>query len=996
MEHGSRQFEAQHFSSPEEELKFLRERVAEKEQQLWQEQIPTTTEAVISSELTTYANQSAPVALEEHLLLENPQFEVIVEHLSSLPHREKMRELYHILHEKGILNAIKIAESQHNPHIEDDFHRVLVEYVRSGAIVPGLEKERALEQMLKQTLYEVTLPYAEGETIPTVEKVIETMALFYTGMLPNDHVHIHQDYGFTLELAMPNFSQDIIFYVAIRNEYKEQFTQQLFGTFPTAKIEETVGDYNIFNEFGTTLASYATNLSNFAFPIADLRKAENDPMKILLNSLSKVERNGEGVALQLVVRPDADRITNKVKFAIGKIKQNVPIKSALDIPLTLTGEAVKSLSGFFKSNMIKPDDVPDNRTLEFRDKALEMLEEKLAAPFLKVNARLVASAATTARAHQILTSAESAFNQYTRAQGNGIHFLRAQKGDLDRLFHNYTFRQYDNDHYLVLNTNELATIFHFPMTVTRKEAPQLKAVQATNAPAPADLPGDGTLLGINRYRGEAHEIRMTKADRLRHLYVIGQTGTGKTTLLKNMVIDDIKAGHGVCFIDPHGSDVQDILANIPKDRIDDVIYFDPSFTPRPFALNMLEYDESHPEQKIFVVNELLSIFRKLYSAVPESMGPAFEQYFRNATMLVMEDPETGNTLLEIPRVLADANFRNLKLSRCKNPIVVQFWRDIAAKSTGEASLANMVPYITNKFDIFLSNDVMRPIIAQEKSSFNFRDVMDNKKILLVNLAKGKLGDINANLIGLVLVGKILMAALSRVDSFGKPLPDFYLYIDEFQNITTDSISSILSEARKYGLSLTVAHQFIGQLDEAIKNSVFGNVGSMAVFRVGADDAKTLEPQFAPVFTASDFIKIENRNAYLKMLINGRPVSPFNIETLPPPQGHPEIVEQIKNLSYLRFGKDRKSVDDMVMRKYLPQTLPATAAPQHPPVPNAPQAHVPPALVPQAPASPPTQFAQAFAQVPHAPHVQVPQAPHHLTEPSPSSIPPVPPVVPPTQ
>jgi hypothetical protein len=1008
MEQGGGQFEAQRFSSPEEELKFLRERVAEKEQQLWQEQIPSTEEAVISGTITEYAAQSVPTVLEEHLLLENPQFEVIVEHISSLPHREKMRELYHVLVENGILNAIKVAESQHNPHIEDDFHRVLVEYVRTGAIVPGLDKEHDLQHMLKKTLYEVTLPHAEGETIPTVAKAIESMALFYAGMLPSDREHALGDHGFTLELAMSNFSTDIVFYVAVKDEYKEQFKQQLFGTFPTAKIEEAAGDYNIFNEFGATLASYATNLSNFAFPIADMSKAENDPMKILLSSLSKVERNGEGVALQLVVLPDTDRITNKVKFAIGKIKQNVPIKAALNIPLTLTGEAVKSLTGFFKSNLIKPDDLPDNRTLEFKEKALAMLEEKLTSPFLKVNARLVASAATADRAAQILTSAESAFNQYTRAQGNGIRFVRAQKTDLDRLLHNYTFRHRDNDHYLVLNTKELATIFHFPITVTRHEAPLLKTVQASNAPAPVELPNEGTLLGVNRYRGETHEIRMAKGDRLRHLYVIGQTGTGKTTLLKNMIIEDIKAGNGVCFIDPHGSDVQDILANIPKERIDDVIYFDPSFTPRPFALNMLEYDETHPEQKIFVVNELLSIFRKLYSAVPESMGPAFEQYFRNATMLVMEDPETGNTLLEIPRVLADANFRNLKLSRCKNPIVVQFWRDIAAKSTGEASLANMVPYITNKFDIFLSNDVMRPIIAQEKSSFNFRDIMDNKKILLVNLAKGKLGDINANLIGLVLVGKILMAALSRVDSFGKPLPDFYLYIDEFQNITTDSISSILSEARKYGLSLTVAHQFIGQLVESIKNSVFGNVGSMAVFRVGADDAQFLESQFAPVFASSDLMKIENRNAYLKMLINGRPVSPFNIETLPPPQGNPEIVEQIKNLSYLRFGKDRKSVDDMVMRKYLPvqaglpQTPQVTQTPQtnsvqQPPPPIQPPPVVPVAVPPAPPQIPteqpvvpqptspqPTQFAQAFAQTIH---VQVPQAPHLVTQPPPSFDPP---------
>src|ERR1035437_6534032 len=268
------------------------------------------------------------------------------------------------------------------------------------------------------------------------------------------------------------------------------------------------------------------------------------------------------------------------------------------------------------------------------------------------------------------------------------------------------------------------------------------------------------------------------------MYVIGQTGTGKSVCLKNMIIQDIMRGNGCCFIDPHGTDVLDILANVATERLGDVIYFDPSHTERPMALKMLEYDPRFAEPKTFVVNELFSIFQKLYGGVPESMGPMFEQYFRNATMLVIEDPESGCTLLDVSRVMSNKAFRDLKISHCKNPVVVQFWTEVAEKAGGEASLANIVPYITSKFDVFLANDIMRPIIAQEKSSFNFRDIMDNKKILLVNLAKGRLGAINSNLIGLILVGKILMAALSRVDSFGKDMPDFFLYLDEFPNIKT--------------------------------------------------------------------------------------------------------------------------------------------------------------------------------------------------------------------
>jgi hypothetical protein len=303
----------------------------------------------------------------------------------------------------------------------------------------------------------------------------------------------------------------------------------------------------------------------------------------------------------------------------------------------------------------------------------------------------------------------------------------------------------------------------------------------------------------------------------------------------------------------------------------------------------------------------------------------FEQYFRNSVMLVLEDPESGNTLLDVSRVLSNKQFRDLKISKCKNPLVIQFWKEIAEKAGGEASLANIVPYIVSKFDVFLQNDIMRPIIAQEKSSFNFREIMDNKKILLVNLSKGRLGDINANLLGLIIVGKILMAALSRVDSLGKDLAPFYLYIDEFQNITTDSISAIFSEARKYKLSLTVAHQFIAQLEEKIRDSVFGNVGSISSFRVSSEDADYLEKQFAPVFTAKDLMNVDNLNCYMKMLSQGRPVRPFSLFVPFPPKGEISHIDKVKELSYLKFGRERELVEAEIMKKYEKKEVPPPPA-----------------------------------------------------------------------
>jgi hypothetical protein len=387
-------------------------------------------------------------------------------------------------------------------------------------------------------------------------------------------------------------------------------------------------------------------------------------------------------------------------------------------------------------------------------------------------------------------------------------------------------------------------------------------------------------------------------------------------MLRTLIDQDIRAGNGVCFIDPHGNDVIEVLASIPPERYEDVIYFDPANLDRPFGLNMLEYDPSRPEQKSFIVNELLMIFRQLYGDVPESMGPAFEQYFRNATQLVMEDPSSGSTLMDIGRVLSDAEFRNLKLSRSNNPVVNQFWTEIATKTEGEASLQNIVPYITNKFDEFTASDFMRPIIGQQESSFNFRELIDNKKILLVNLSKGRLGERNANLLGLIIVGKLFMAALSRADSVGTNFPPFYLYIDEFQNITTSSIPGILSEARKYKLSLTIAHQYLAQVDEKIRGAVFGNVGNMAVFRVGEEDAEFFAKQFAPVFTALDFVNIENQNAYMRILSGGVPQKPFNMKTVRLREGNPDQVDDLRQLSFLTYGRDRALVEGIIRERYL--------------------------------------------------------------------------------
>jgi hypothetical protein len=353
---------------------------------------------------------------------------------------------------------------------------------------------------------------------------------------------------------------------------------------------------------------------------------------------------------------------------------------------------------------------------------------------------------------------------------------------------------------------------------------------------------------------------------------------------------------------------------IPKERAEDVIYFDPSDIGRPFGLNMMEYDEKYPEQKTFVINEMISIFDKLYD-LKQTGGPMFEQYMRNAMLLVMDSPETGSTLMEVPRVFRDVSFRKDKIKRCKDMTVVDFWEKEAEKAGGDASMENISPYINSKLTTFISNDMMRPIIAQQHSTINFRQVMDEGKILLVNLSKGKIGEINSHLLGMVIVGKLLMSALSRVDIPESERKDFYLYIDEFQNFTTDSISSILAEARKYKLCLTIAHQFIGQLSEEISKAVFGNVGSMSAFRVGSEDAEFLEKQFAPVFDANDLINIDNYQCYSKLLVNNQSTEPFNMKTYPPTKCDGDVREALKSLSRYKYGRSREIVDAEIEERF---------------------------------------------------------------------------------
>ncbi|MDD5547449.1 MAG: DUF87 domain-containing protein [Candidatus Pacebacteria bacterium] len=697
---------------------------------------------------------------------------------------------------------------------------------------------------------------------------------------------------FSIEVSVQYVGEEIRFYIAVPRESVQFVMRQIQGLWADSQIEE-IDDYNIFNNQGVTEMAYLKQKQDFVLPIRTYEEAGIDTFLPILNTLSKIEAVGEGAAIQILVKPAPPDFKKRAVSVLRKLKKGEKFEDSLKDSKKFTLKDIGSaLSGKKKdqSGAAKP-------VLE--EEIIKVIDKKLAKPVFSVNVRLAVSAPSPFRAEEILNNIAGSFDQFSAPLRNDIRAIKP-KNQEETIF-KFIFRQFDPGQKMILGSDELASLLHFPTSVT--EIPKIKWAKSHEAPPPPNLPKKGAIIGKSSFRGEEREVFIDDDDRRRHLYIIGQTGTGKSTLIVNMAASDIQNRKGVAMIDPHGDLIESILELIPEKRMEDVILFDPSDLTKPIGLNMLEYDFSHPEEKTFIVNEMQSIFNKLFAQ--ETMGPVFEQYMRNALLLLMEAaPFEPATLVDVPKVFTDPEFRNIKLARCNNSSVKDFWEKEASMASGDASLQNMAPYITSKFNNFIANDYVRPIISQAKSSFNFREAMDEGKILLINLSKGRIGDINANLLGMIIVGKLLMAALSRVDIPQEKRRDFNLYIDEFQNFTTDSISVILSEARKYRLNLVIAHQFIAQLTEKVRDSVFGNVGSIIAFRSGPDDAEFLDKQFMSVFTKEDLMNIDNFSAYAKLLIGGQTSKPFNIKTLVPPKGSNEVAEKVKEISRNKYGLDR--------------------------------------------------------------------------------------------
>jgi hypothetical protein len=919
------------FKTPEEELAYLRERVRQQESVLQTPGSDLERDRIAHREIVAYGNEPAAKVLHEDVVM--AEHDILHQTLKLEPeeHDKQVDALLQLVMTNGIRNALSVARRAKNPHLEDDLHRALIRYIAEGLPDKGFSPSEKVQRALHMVLFEIQpQAYGEGEDKNPqqnrLEQLLASSEQLYAGLL----TLIARNEGFSLEIAVPEGTEEASLYLAVPRHKRTVAERLISSVFPNARISEQRGDYNVFNYDGHHAAAYAELHHHPVLPLKTYEMFEHDPMNVSLAAFAKIAKHGEGAALQIVVGNADDKYNKHYKRILREMEKGVSFTKALHVRETALGEAARKLARhvFLGESSEKEREMAYRRTSD--QVSSEEVTRKIKSRIVPTVIRIIASAPTEARANEILDNLKTPFAQFDAPRGNRLVFEKVGSWSLANFLRDFTYRAFDDSIQMPLSLAEITAMFHFTaerVTTSR----ELKKSHAKQAPAPVEVSsaGSGVVLGVNRYGAADTKVHFAPSDRLRHCYVIGQTGTGKTSLIKNVIIQDILNGEGVGFIDPHGNDIEDILAAVPPERAGDVIYFDPAYTARPMGLNMLEYDTTKPEMKTFVVDEVYGIFRKLYSDVPEAFGPMFEQYYRNSVQLVLEDPASGATFVEVPRVFADSAFRHMKLARCGNPIITQFWKKIAEQAGGEASLENVVPYITAKFDVFLANDIMRPIVAQEKSSFDFRTIMDEKKIFLANLSKGRLGDRNMSLLGLILVSKFTQAAFSRVGSKAD-LPTFYLYIDEFQNFATPSISTILSEARKYKLSLTIAHQFIAQLDEKIRDSVVGNVGTKIAMRVGATDAEFLAKQFAPVFTAHDLENLPNYNAIVSLLAGGVPARPFTLESEKPRALDFSRTDALKELSYQTYGRDREKVEEEIRAKFRPD--PAGLPPMPEPMP----------------------------------------------------------------
>lgn len=744
--------------------------------------------------------------------------------------------------------------------------------------------------------------------------------------------------GESFSLEIVNIDQEIRFWLVCSEKTADVMERQIIAIAPKANIIR-LDKTNFFKE-GTVSYVQELNLSTrFELPFKTYKNIDNDPLNFMTNALSGINKD-ESAAVQLIITPVKNKKWQKKSQTMAlKIQQGQNPKEILYPEFDFFKEFGKILKGILKeirgSKSEEDKKKKEEREIDLTGKKIQIsltpqqqeiikqMENKASKPGFKFTLRIVGVSKTEQMAKRIVDNIVPAFQIYDVRPFNG--FKRVNTNSKTALY-NFILRSPNLDETSIINTEEVNSLWHLPGWQVNTAS--IKWLQGRRPPIPLNIPGPAptnVYIGKASSRGVQKDIWLEMEDRFRHIYSLGGSGSGKSVTMGEIALQDIKMGNGVCIVDPHGETVDEILRRMPEERMDDVIYFSPAITDRPLGLNMLETDPLKPQQKTLVIDTLFSIWDKLYD-LKKTGGPMFENYMKNSMRLVMGHPESGSTLMEIPKVLVDDDFRNFKLAMCNEPEVVEFWEKEATKAGGEASLENMVPYITSKLAPFITNDFIKPMIGQQKSVINFREAMDNKKIILVSLSKGLIGEQSAYLVGMVIVGGLLMAGMGRSDGLKYNLdgtttqidsqdrPPFFVYIDEMQNFLFDAIPKALEEIRKYKVGFYLAHQFVKQVvvdgSERIKDSLMANCATKIIYRCSPDDAKYLEAEFYPL-SVQDIANPEARTFNTICLINGQRTTPFNVAGY-----YPEFVEMLRDKEKRQEGEQKRlRIIEHVKQKY---------------------------------------------------------------------------------
>ena len=706
------------------------------------------------------------------------------------------------------------------------------------------------------------------------------------------------------------------YYAVVPTVLVDVIRQAIAAAYPAARLEE-VADTNVFSKIGKMSGTIGGEFSlrkSFVYPIATYQESKRDASRALLNAMSAATKD-DGIGLQFLVRPAREGWSRASEEHVEKMKKNKGKKSTkvAGVDISMVGDIFEALwkppqSAKEKEGEIKPE---DKQLSSLEQAEVDAVSEKTRYPAYEVLVRVVISSNTAARSQVLLKNIIAAFAMFDSPRNNGFRF--SLTNNIEEMTTAYIMRFFPQHiRSNILNSVEMATLFHLPSAAAIPTS-QVKRQMSKQVDGPTDVLDEGLLIGYNEFRGTKKPIRIGTKDRRRHVYIIGQTGVGKSVLQENMAYQDMMDGRGFALIDPHGDLVESLMGKVPKERVEDIIYFNPADMENPIGLNMFEFDS--PDQKDFLVQEAINMLYGLYDPGHTGIvGPRLEHIFRNCALLLMADP-AGGTFIDVPKCLIDPEFVKSKLKYVTDPQVIDFWTKEFPASQRSNEAGEVISWVVSKFGPFISNDSMRNIIGQTKSGFNIREIMDNKKILLVNLSKGKLGELNAKLLGIIFIMKFQAAAMSRADIPEEQREDFSLYVDEVQNFATDSFESILSEARKYKLSLIMGNQFMTQLTEKIREAIIGNIGTVISGRIGITDAELMVKKFQPVFDIDDLSKLPNFQSIASVMINNVPSAPFSMNWVPPMgQVNNQLRDALVRLSAAKYGKPRAVVEKEIFER----------------------------------------------------------------------------------